>query len=263
MLSALSRRYRLRGASIRGQALTEMALVFPLVTALIVGIIVLGMGIFFNQQVTNAAREGARYASLHSATAQCPTVSNKAPDAGLLPIPNNYYACDAPANRWPEMTTAARDKIFAMQTAGVRLTACWSGYWTRDTSGSWASYDQIYVDPVTGQANEFRECTVRVFGWTPTEDPAGVPSAVHIINPRTGLEASTGLSIRIDCSKDFPLTTDSDDMASNYAASNADQANQVTVLTCYSWQPPMAGFLLIPSTVTLQAVVTEAMEYQQ
>ena len=263
MLSSLPQRYR-AGASARGQALTEMALVLPLVITLIVGVIVLGMGIFFSQQVTNAAREGARYASLHSATSQCPTVSNKAPDAGLLPVPNNYYACDAPANRWPEMTAAARNKIFGMQATGVRLTACWSGYWTRDTSGNWASYDQIYaVDPVSGQPSEFRECSVRVFGWNPGDDPGGTPSAIHVINPRTGLDTSTGVSIRIDCSKDFPLTTDSDDMASNYAASNADQANQVTVLTCYSWSPPLAGFLLIPRTVTLQAVLSEAMEYQQ
>lgn len=263
MLSSLLRRYR-RDASSRGQALTEMALILPLVITLIVGIIVLGMGIFFSQEVTNAAREGARYASLHSATSQCPTVSNKPPDTGLLPVPNNYYACDAPANRWPEMTAAARDKIFAMQTAGVRLTACWSGYWTKDTNDNWAAYDQIYaVDPVTGQRSEFRECTVKVFGWNPGEDPSATPSGIHAINPRTGLDASTGLKIRVDCSTDFPLTSDSDDMASNYAASNADQANQVTVLACYSWSPPLAGFLLIPRTVTLQGIVSEAMEYQQ
>ena len=52
-------------------------------------------------------------------------------------------------------------------------------------------------------------------------------------------------------------------MASDYAASNGIQANQVTVLTCYAWRPPLAGFLLIPGTVNLTGVITEAMEYQQ
>jgi hypothetical protein len=47
------------------------------------------------------------------------------------------------------------------------------------------------------------------------------------------------------------------------SASYAGTANQVTVLACYNWQPPMAGFLLIPQTVTLKAVITETLEYQQ
>ena len=40
-------------------------------------------------------------------------------------------------------------------------------------------------------------------------------------------------------------------------------ANQVTVLACYIWRPPMAGFLLIPAEVHLRAVVTEPIERQQ
>lgn len=258
MLSSLARYLRPNGASSRGQSLTEMALVFPMFIAVFIGIIVLGMGIFYHQQLTNAAREGARYASLHSATAQCPTVSNLPPSPGLLTVPNSYYACDAPANRWPAMTAHARSKIFGMGAAGVRLTACWSGYWTKNIDGSWGTYDEV-----AGQTANFRECAVRVFGWSPSEDPDVIASTVHVVNPRTGLDASSGVAIRIDCSKDFPLTTSTDDMASSFAASSALQANQVTVLTCYSWNPPMAGFLLIPRTVTLAAVVSEAMEYQQ
>jgi hypothetical protein len=40
-------------------------------------------------------------------------------------------------------------------------------------------------------------------------------------------------------------------------------ANQVTVMACAVWRPPLAGFLLIPETVTLRAVVTEPLERQQ
>jgi hypothetical protein len=40
-------------------------------------------------------------------------------------------------------------------------------------------------------------------------------------------------------------------------------ANQVTVYACTIWNPPMAGFLLIPDQVTLRAVVTEPIERQQ
>lgn len=240
-----------------------MALVVPLFLMVFVGIIVLGAGIFYHQQLTNAAREGSRFAALHSATAQCPTVSNRDPDPAQLPLPNSYYRCDTPQNRWPQMVAHARSKVFGVPGTSVRVTACWSGYWTKDTLGNWASYDQVARDPSSGAPNEFRQCTVRAYGWAPGQDPGSTPSTARAIDPRTGLEAGTGLEIRIDCSKDFPLTTIADDMASNFAASNADNANQVSVLACYAWRPPMAGFLLVPETVTLRATVTEAMEYQQ
>ena len=79
---------------------------------------------------------------------------------------------------------------------------------------------------------------------------------------RTGRDGS-GNEITIDCSRDFPLTTVGDDMASSYAKSNATNANQVTVITCTTWNPPLSGFLLIPQSVTLASVVTEGLEYQQ
>ena len=241
----------------RGQALTEFALVAPLFTMLLVGIIVLGFGLFLQQEVTNVAREAARFAVLHSATAQCPTVSNLTPDPGLLSVPNNYFACDPPDRRWPFMTAAAREHVFAMSRNDLHITACWSGYWNRDTSGNWVSGDQPPTAP-----NEFRECTVPVYGWSPGQDPDVDPPAVHTINPRTGLDAG-GNPIKIDCSQAFPLTTAANDMASNFSASGGNNANQVTVLACYQWNPPGSGFLLIPRTVVQTAVITEAMEYQQ
>jgi hypothetical protein len=40
-------------------------------------------------------------------------------------------------------------------------------------------------------------------------------------------------------------------------------ANTVTAYACYVWQPPLAGFLLIPEQVTLRGVVTEPIQRQQ
>ena len=34
----------------------------------------------------------------------------------------------------------------------------------RDTAGAWAAYDQVAVDPVTNAPNDFRDCTVPVWG---------------------------------------------------------------------------------------------------
>lgn len=247
----------------RGQTLTEFALVAPLFFTLFFGIIVIGIALFYQQQITHAARESARYAVIHSATARCPTVSNVEPHAALLPLPNSYYECDAPSARWPFMTGAARGSVVGMTSANVLVTACWSGYWTRDSGGNWAAHDEAAVDPVTGAPNEFRECTVRVFGWCSGDSGA---SAVHVINPRTLGDATcpgSDKKVRVDCGKQFPLTTDTDDMASSFASSDGRNANQVTVLTCYAWSPPLAGLLLIPSTLNLVGVVTETMEYQQ
>lgn len=245
------------GPAAPGQALVEFALVAPLFTMVLVGIIVLGFGLFLSQEVTNVAREGARFATLHTATSQCPTVSNLYPNPGLLSVPNNYFPCDTPGLRWPYMTAAAREKVFGMNRDRLHVTACWSGYWTKDTSGNWASYDQPATSP-----NQFRECTLPVYGWSPGQNPDVDPSAIHTINPRTGLD-SGGQRIQIDCTQDFPLTAPANDMASNFSASNSTNANRVTVLACYSWMPPLAGFLLIPRTMTLTGVISEALEYQQ
>ena len=132
----------------------------------------------------------------------------------------------------------------------------------KDTSGNWAAYDQVAVD-AAGIPNDFRECSVQVYGWTPGQNPDSDPSNVHTINPRTGADVTSGQTIRVDCTRQFPLTTTGDDMASNFSASNGASANRVSVLVCYPWSPPLAGFLLIPRTVMMHAVVIEGMEYQQ
>ncbi|MGH2456043.1 MAG: TadE family protein, partial [Candidatus Limnocylindria bacterium] len=130
---------RRRPSPTRGQALVEFMLVFPLFVMTFVGIIVLGMGVFFQQQVTNVAREAARFASVHSGTAVCPTFSNLASD-------ENDYACPegAPWSRWPQMTAHARSLVFGLHPSAVRLSACWSGYWTKDAgTGVYTDWDAL------------------------------------------------------------------------------------------------------------------------
>ena len=250
-----------RGHSARGQTLTEMSLVAPLFFMVLFGIIVLGIAVFYQQQVSNAAREAARFAAVNTATSRCPTVSNLPPDVALLPLPNSYSECDRPSAHWPRMTAAARGHIFGFRAASLQMTACWSGYWTKDTSGNWAAHDEIAVNP-DGTKNEFRECTVQVFGWTSGQDPDSVASSPQTINPRTGANLA-GQEISVDCARPFPVTSVANDMASSFSKSDGRNANQVTALTCYAWSPPLAGFLLIPETIHMTGVVTESLEYQQ
>lgn len=218
----------------RGQAMVELALVAPLFLMVLFGIIILGIGIFYQQQLTHAAREGARFAIVNTGSAQCPTVSNLPPDAAV--VANSYYDCDPPSTRWPLMSGHARASTFGMQRSAIGISACWSGYWTKDSLGNWADYDALPRDPATGLANPFRECTM-----------GG-------INPRQSADL-------LPCPP--PLTTATDDMASSYNTATSGNANQVTVYACYVWRPPLAGFLLIPNTLTMRAVITEALQYQQ
>jgi hypothetical protein len=209
----------------------ETALIMPLFLMVIFGIITFGIGIFYQQQIANSAREAARFASVSSATAQCPTVSNLNPD----PEPLGYFRCD-PAP-WTEMTGHARTYVFGLPAGAVHYGACWSGYWTKDAADAWSDYDAPPFGPSgSPQPTFYRPCTIG------------------------GLDPSTTAS-SIGCPP--PATSASDDTASNLALSYGSSANHVTVYACYQWQPPLAGFLLIPETVTLRATATEAMEYQQ
>jgi hypothetical protein len=217
----------------RGQSLVEFALVLPLFVLVLSGIMTLGIGVFYQQQLTNAAREAARYAAIHSATSQCPTTSWKQPNLSRLPDDfdlNNYFDCDPPGLQWPEMSAHARQKVFALDASQVTFAACWSGYWD-DTPNGW---DAGAVD-MDGTANTFQSCTID-----------GVDPRTHTDN--------------LACPA--PATTPTDDQASNLAAADAASANQVTVYACYRWRPPLLADL-IGSEITMRAAITEAMQHQK
>jgi hypothetical protein len=37
----------------------------------------------------------------------------------------------------------------------------------------------------------------------------------------------------------------------------------VTVYACFQWTPPLSGFLMIPTTITMRGVITEIIQRQQ
>ncbi len=229
----------------RGQTLVELALVFPLFVMVLFGIVTLGIGVFYQQQVTNAAREAARFAAIHSATAVCPTVSRldpKGSDAltgrqGYTGAyqPLSYTRCDAPAAGWPMMSAHARSYVFGLDPNRVRIAACWSGYVT--TTQYDAPPPGTY-DPPLGQIDSsWAACSIG------GEDPMANPSAIA-------------------CNASLPSSTV--DRASDISeAPGRTVGNRVVVYACFDWSPPLAGFLLIPDTVTLRGVVSEAIQRQQ
>jgi hypothetical protein len=230
--------------------MVELALTAPLFLMLVVGVIALGIGVFYHQQLTNAAREAARFASIHSSTSSQPTVSWIDPASPPL----TYVRFDRPEDSWPHMTAAARRLVFGVDPNEVHVAACWSGYQERDPvtgdpdptkydappPAAPPGYDMapgasppVYWDPDT----EFVQCTID--GADPTSDPSS-----------------------IGCNGSLADTTV--DRASNASeAPGRIVANVVTAYACYDWNPPLAGFLLIPETVTLRAVISEPIQRQQ
>lgn len=221
----------------RGQALVEFAMVFPIAALLIFGVITLGLLVFYQQQLTNVAREAARYAAIHSSEAYCPTSSWRDPDAPLanyIPFPLH---CDGPANPndpypWPRMTEHARRYVWGTAPSRVFINACWSGFRPPGADPSTnADFPPVVDDGAGGlQVNEFVQCTIGALDPTTQAGSIGCGQGV---------------------------TTAADDPASDVPG------NQVTVYACFDWSPPMAGFLLIPSSVTMRAVISEAIHDQQ
>ena len=245
----------------RGQAMVEFALVAPLLFLTVGGIISLGIGVFYQQQLTNAAREAARYAAIHSETSQCPTRSNRPPNLSMAPSTWVDNDCDPADLRWPVMTAHARSHVWGLTPSAVHFSACWSGYWDNDTNGYDAAPAKADLTP-----NEFRGCTIT------SNDPTY--GLVHV-DPRTGHEIDLTTRLPMDrdgdgepdtrsitCSSPMPLTIEEDDQASSLAHSSVPTANQVTVYACYVWSPPFLG-PLIGSQITLRAVITESMQHQQ
>ena len=236
----------------RGQALVELALVFPLFMMLLFGIIGLGIGVFYQQQVTNAAREAARYASVHSGTALCPTVSWLDPDdedpvgsgnygVHAAYMPDSYTRfCDRPEDSWPKMTAAGRSLVFGLNGDDVNIAACWSGYRMNvggSPNGSFDAPPPNTYDVIGTVDSDWAQCTID--GADPTQDPTAI-RCIDALAPTTVDEAS-----------------------SLAEGPGRVLANVVTAYACYEWAPPLAGFLLIPETVTLRAVISEPIERQQ
>jgi hypothetical protein len=215
----------------RGQALTEFALVVPWFLLLLFSVIVLGLWVFYNQQLENAVREAARYAAVHSTGSQCPTVSRLDPIL-TVGVP---FRCDAPESGWPRMTGAARSKVWGLNPNAVQITACWSGY--VDASDN--------ADALPAAPNVIQECTINRVN--PRTQPNNIPCP-----PPSTLSGST------------TWKADGDDKASALAFANGvHYPTTITVYACYEWTPPMSGFLFVPTTVTLRAVITEALQRQQ
>src|SRR2546425_10099285 len=139
-------RFRHRPHNRRGQSLVEAALILPLFIAVIGAIMTFGIWVFYDQQIATVAREAARYAAVHSASADCPVGGWLPPVGGTVPTGAGAWNCDSASIGWPKMTAYGRQFVFGMNSSQVHVTACWSGYHdfgnnARDAGPIWANDD--------------------------------------------------------------------------------------------------------------------------
>lgn len=229
--------------------MVELALVFPLFAMVLMGIIVFGIGVFYQQQITNAAREAARWAAVHSATATCPMVgslhpNSTDPETGF----DGAYGAAQPAtyapgvsagcyDDWTPVLEWTRSRIFGLDAQAVQIAACWSSYHDASRTSFDAPPPGTYVIAASDQtfSSTWAQCTID--GQDPTTDAAAIGCTGTLPTDDTGSAMSEGPGIVI--------------------------GNRVTAYACYRWTPPMAGFLLIPPEVTLRGVITEPIQRQQ
>lgn len=236
----------------RGQTMVELALIFPLFAMVLMGIIVLGIGVFYQQQVTNAAREAARWAAVHSATSSCPTIGSLHPQ-GTDPETGysgaygaqepTTYAPEVAANcydDWSPMLGWARERLAGLNPSLVNFSACWSSY--HDTlNGNYDAPPPGTYEIPTGSGSlqtfntSWAQCTID--GQDPTTGGGAIGCAPALATDDTGSAMSEGPAVLI--------------------------GNRVTAYACYRWTPPMAGFLLLPDEVVLRGVVSESIQRQQ
>jgi hypothetical protein len=138
------------------------------------------------------------------------------------------------------MTAQARTFAFGLNPADVQVTACWAGYHDFSNPGIYDAGPIWANDGVT--PNPWFDCTMEAASINPLTETASLPC------PATTTEAA------------------GNDTASNLAVSDRElavAANRVVIYACMNWSPPLAGFLVIPQSVVLRAVSSEAVQHQK
>ena len=110
----------------RGQSLVEFALIFPMFLVLLFGMLDIGRVIWANDALTNAAREGARYAVVHggSELVACPT------GPGVNTTPSG---CPAVGTDGKDPTRQAAQNYSIAGGAGVTVYVCYGSGCTGNT----------------------------------------------------------------------------------------------------------------------------------
>lgn len=126
-----------------GQGLAEFGLVLPVFLAILIGMVDLGRAVWANNAVANAAREAARFASVHGGSCEdltsvgctsanyCPVGPYIAPTV----VPSASTACPYPSPSKQSIYDIATGYLIAGGT-GSTVTACYGTSCSGDTNTS-------------------------------------------------------------------------------------------------------------------------------
>jgi Flp pilus assembly protein TadG len=115
-----------------GQGMVEFGLVLPIFLAILIGMVDVGRAVWANNSVANAAREAARFASVHGGGCEeltstgctsayyCPV----GPAVSTAAIPAASAACPYPSNSKQSIYDTATSYLIAGGT-GTTITACY------------------------------------------------------------------------------------------------------------------------------------------
>jgi len=127
-----------------GAVLVEAALIYPIVFLILLAILMLGLTVFRYQQVSHAACEASRYASVHAATYSEETGKPAATEADILNevvvpqlgIPANQVTCavvwndsNKPMHTVTETSGSQRITKAVANTVSVTVTYRWNTGW--------------------------------------------------------------------------------------------------------------------------------------
>ncbi len=153
--------------SVSGQSLVETALLLPLLTLLLIGVVEFGMIFYAHVQVANAAREAARAASLYRATRYSAFADNA-----------SIKDCDGSIEGWSLTQTVQQAIVYRPLLTSGGSVGC------PDMSSTAVTYTSLgWLDPNSSPA------------WTITlQDTAGfIPQPNGDSKPIAGTRASVEL----------------------------------------------------------------------
>jgi hypothetical protein len=139
-----------------GQALLEFALVLPVFLAALVGLVDVGRAVWANDAVANAAREAARYATVHGGSKENPCPVGP-PSTKIETIPPASPSCPYPSPSKEGVREVARSFSIAGGT-GLTVEVCY---------GSGCSGDVDIQTPLPATNARGTAVTVRVSSQVP------------------------------------------------------------------------------------------------
>ncbi len=109
--------HRVSPGRTRGQALVEFSLVAPILFLLLFSVVEFGRYIYYSNVLSDATREGTRYAIVHGSAASC----KSGPLPGGPPPPVN--ACDPTGQKVVDVVK--RFAVGVIPDASFRVVVCW------------------------------------------------------------------------------------------------------------------------------------------